>query len=142
VTTRIARLAAVATAAAALAAQSAAGAGTNAKPLAGPWYTPAEAKALQAYANASAAGKKLILEGRLAGPSYTPKELAALKAYAAASFAGKRRILAGGGSTVASRHASRSWPAVAAIGAGVVVATLLVVVGVAGFGVLRPRRAA
>jgi hypothetical protein len=76
-------------------------------PLAGPWYTPQELKALIAYSNASLAQKKAILAGRtaasvatnralvLAGPRYTPRELTALVAYSNASFAQKKAILAG-----------------------------------------------
>ena len=76
-------------------------------PLAGPWYTPQELKALIAYSNASFAQKKAMLAGStapsvatnrglvLARPRYTPRELKALIAYSKASFAQKKAILAG-----------------------------------------------
>jgi TolB protein len=75
---------------------SAAGRGNPAKtPLAGPWYTHQELKALIRYSNASPAQKKALLAGSkaaegskadaglpLAGPWYTPRELKALTASA------------------------------------------------------------
>jgi hypothetical protein len=76
-------------------------------PLAGPWYTPQELKALIAYSNASFAQKKAMLAGStapsvatnrglvLAGPRYTPRELKALIAYSKASYAQKKAVLAG-----------------------------------------------
>jgi hypothetical protein len=77
---------------------------------AGPWYTPPELRALNAYSDATFAGKKALLAGgnaaratsnrgafRLAGPWYTPDELKALIAYSKASFAEKQAILAGRG---------------------------------------------
>jgi hypothetical protein len=87
----------------------AAGRGHSTKtPLAGPWYTPQELKALSAYSNASLAQKKALLTARnpapvtadsgpvaLAGPRYTPQELKALIAYSKASFTQKKAMLAG-----------------------------------------------
>jgi hypothetical protein len=58
------------------------------RPLAGPWYTPKELKALIAYSNNAS-------HNTVGGYSLTAKERAALDTYANASFANKQRILAG-----------------------------------------------
>ena len=65
--------------------------------LTGPWYTPGELKALNAYSAASFSEKQALLAGRgettpLAGPSYTPSELRALIAYSNASPAEKAAL--------------------------------------------------
>jgi hypothetical protein len=106
--------------------------------LAGPWYTPQELKALNAYSNASFARKKALLAGAnaapttadggtvaLAGPRYTPQQLKALITYSKASFAQKKALLAGTEpSTIGVGH-NFHWSD-AAIGAGVALGCVLI----------------
>jgi hypothetical protein len=107
-------------------------------PLAGPWYTPQELKALSAYSNASFAQKKALLTGSNpapitadngpvapAGLRYTPQELKALIAYSKASFTQKKAILAGTEMSNIGVGSTFHWSD-AGIGAGVALGCVLV----------------
>jgi hypothetical protein len=107
-------------------------------PLAGPWYTPKELKALIAFSNASLAERKAMLARSnaasiapvrgtavLAGPRYSPRELKALIAYSNASFAQKNAMLAGTERNSIGAGDNFHWSD-AAIGAGAALGCLLV----------------
>ena len=107
-------------------------------PLAGPWYTPKELKALNAYSEASFTQKKALLAGSdaapttadggtitLAGPRYRPQELKALIAYSKASFAQKKALLAGTETSTISVGDKFHWSD-AGIGAGVALGCVFV----------------
>jgi hypothetical protein len=108
------------------------------RPLAGPWYTPHDLKALIAYSKATFPQKQALL-GRnaatdktavFAGPRYTAQELKELIAYSKATFAQKQVLLAGGKLPTASESGSFHWGD-AGIGAGSALGSLLIAAGFA-----------